>query len=103
MNVPAGGIGDVLGPAGEAIQAIGLIVQVGGQLALQGIQIAKSIKDAIKNFDNSVDFYYLMPKLGDTVGELRQGYTKSKELETSTLDKLANTKDQRAYEQLYQS
>ena len=30
-------------------------------------------------------------------------YTKSKELETSTLDKLANTKDQRAYEQLYQS
>lgn len=103
MNVPAGGIGDVLGPAGEAIQAIGLIVQVGGQLALQGIQIAKSIKDAIKNFDNSVDFYYLMPKLGDTVGELRQGYTKSKELETSTLDKLTNTKDQRAYEQLYQS
>ena len=103
MNVPAGGIGDVLGPAGEAILAIGLIVQVGGQLALQGIQIAKSIKDAIKNFDNSVDFYYLMPKLGDTVGELRQGYTKSKELETSTLDKLTNTKDQRAYEQLYQS
>ena len=103
MNVPAGGIGDVLGPAGEAIQAIGLIVQVGGQLALQGIQIAKSIKDAIKNFDNSVDFYYLMPKLGDTVGELRQGYTKSKELETSTLDKLTNTKDQRVYEQLYQS
>lgn len=90
------GGGDIL----EALQAITLMVRIGGKLAIEGIKIASSIKYAIKNFDK-IGEARLIPQMEGAVQLMRQNQSNSVQIETQTLERLTNSRTQREYKKLY--
>ncbi len=94
-DIAIGG-GDIL----EALQAITLMVRIGGKLAIEGIKIASSIKYAIKNFDK-IGEARLIPQMEGAVQLMRQNQSNSVQIETQTLERLTNSRTQREYKKLY--